>query len=64
MLKRPHYIALGVVGLLVVILLHLPQQTAARLKLAIGGLFLPLFGLASGTQQATEKASDSVVSRT
>ena len=44
MLKKSHYIALGVIGLLVVILLHLPQQTAARLKLAIGGLFLPLFG--------------------
>jgi rod shape-determining protein MreC len=63
MLKRPHYIALGIVGLLVVILLHLPQQTAARLKLAIGGLFLPLFGLASGTQQAAGKAGDSAVPR-
>jgi rod shape-determining protein MreC len=63
MLKRPHYIALGIVGLLVVILLHLPQHTAERLKLAIGGLFLPLFGLASATQQVTGKAGDSVVSR-
>jgi len=63
MLKRQHYIALGIVSLLVVILLHLPQQTAERLKLAIGGLFLPLFGLASGTQQVSDKAGDSVVSR-
>jgi len=47
MLKKPHYIALGFVGLLTLIILSLPQHTASQLKLAIGGLFLPLFGLPS-----------------
>ena len=37
MFRRPHYIALGLVLLLVLIVLNLPQPTAARLKLAIGG---------------------------
>ena len=47
MLKRSHYIALGAVVLLALILLNLPSHTAARLKLAVGSLFLPLFGLAN-----------------
>ena len=47
MLKRPHYIALGLVVLLTLVILNLPSQTTARLKLGIGSLFLPLFGLAS-----------------
>ena len=51
MLKRPHYIALGLVVLLTLVILNLPSQTTARLKLGIGSLFLPLFGLASSAQQ-------------
>ena len=51
MLKRPHYIALGLVVLLTLVILNLPSQTTARLKLGIGSLFLPLFGLAGSTQQ-------------
>ena len=43
MLKKPHYIALGVVGLVTLIILSLPHHTASQVKLAIGGLFLPLF---------------------
>ena len=63
MLKRTHYIALGLVVLLTLILLNLPARTATRLKLAIGGLFLPLFGLASSSQQLADKAADSVTTR-
>ncbi len=63
MLKRPHYIALGLVVLFALIILNLPSRTTARLKLGIGGLFLPLFGLASSTQQLTESASASLVPR-
>jgi rod shape-determining protein MreC len=48
---------------LVVIVLNLPGQTMARFKLAISGLFLPLFGLASSSQQLTEDAADLVVPR-
>ena len=46
MLRRPHYIALGLIVLLTLVTLNLPGHTTARLKLAIGSLFLPLFGLA------------------
>jgi len=44
MLKRPHYIALGLVVMLTLAILNLPSQTRARLKSGIGGFFLPLFG--------------------
>ena len=63
MFRRPHYIALSLVVLLVLIVLNLPQSTAARLKLAFGGFFLPLFGLASSAQSLTAKAGDAVVPR-
>jgi rod shape-determining protein MreC len=63
MLKRPHYIALGLVLLMTLIILNLPSQTTARLKLGIGSAFLPLFGLASSTHQLAAKAGDTVVPR-
>jgi rod shape-determining protein MreC len=63
MLKRPHYIALGVVVLLTLILLNLPSHTAARLKLAISSLFLPLFGLANSSDQLANKAGDVITTR-
>ena len=63
MLKRPHYIALGLVVLLTLVILNLPSQTTARFKLGIGSLFLPLFGLASSAQQLAGTAGDTVVPR-
>jgi rod shape-determining protein MreC len=63
MLKRSHYIALSLIVLLTLIVLNLPSQTATRLKLAIGSLFLPLFGLAGSTQQLAAKAGDTLVPR-
>lgn len=63
MLKRPHYIALGLVVLLTLTILNLRSQTATRIKLAIGSLFLPLFGLASSSHQLADKAADTVTSR-
>lgn len=63
MFRRTHYIALGAVVIVTVILLSLPSQTTARLKLALTSLFLPLFGLAGSTQQLAERAGDRVVSR-
>ncbi len=63
MLKRPHYIALGLVVLLTLAILNLPSQATARLKLGIGSLFLPLFGLAGSTQQMAEKAGDAMLSK-
>ena len=46
MLRRPHYIALGLLGLLTLIVLNLPSHTAGQLKLTIGSFFLPLFAAA------------------
>lgn len=63
MLKRPHYIALIAVVLLVVVLLKLPTAGMARFKLAVSGLFLPLFGLAGSSAQLAEKAGNTVVPR-
>ena len=63
MLKRLHYIALGLVVLLTLVILNLPSQTSARFKQGIGSLFLPLFGLASSSQQLAGTAGDAVVPR-
>lgn len=63
MLRRPHYIALGIVILLTLLLLKLPSRTASQLKLAIGGFFLPLFGVAGSAQQLAQKAGNAAVPR-
>jgi rod shape-determining protein MreC len=63
MLRRSHYIALALVLLLTVILLNLPAQTGARLKLAIGSVFLPLFGLAGSAQDVSNSAADVLTTR-
>src|SRR6266550_8841983 len=63
MLKRPHYIALGLVVVLTLTILNLPNQAAARLKLAVGSFFLPLFGLAASTHEVAAEAGNSIMSR-
>jgi rod shape-determining protein MreC len=63
MFKRPKYIVLGLVVLLALVVLNLPARTATRLKLTVGSLFLPLFGLASAGQQTAAKATDAVLPR-
>jgi rod shape-determining protein MreC len=63
MLKRPHYIALGLVVLLTLVMLNLPSKTTARMKLGIGSFFVPLFGLANATQQIADKAGDATLPR-
>ena len=63
MLKRPHYIALSLVLFLVLVILNLPSQTATQSKLAIGGLFLPLFGLAGSAHALAAQAGNSLTPR-
>jgi rod shape-determining protein MreC len=63
MLQKPHYIALGVVVVLTLIILNLPDRTSARLKLSIGSLFLPLFGLKASAQGLAGKTGDVTLSR-
>jgi rod shape-determining protein MreC len=63
MLKRPQYLALGVVLLCTFALLRLPSRASANLKLAISGLFLPLFGMSGSLAQVTENTSYLLLSR-
>jgi rod shape-determining protein MreC len=63
MLKRPHYIAVGLVALLTLLVLNLPGRTTARFKVGISSLFLGLFGLASGAKEVTGQAADAVLPR-
>ncbi len=63
MLRRTHYIALGLVVVLTLVMLNLPSKTTARLKLVIGSLFVPLFGLANAGHQMAGKAGDTALSR-
>jgi rod shape-determining protein MreC len=51
------------VVIMALVLLNLPSHTAARLKLALGTLFLPLFGLAGSSHHAVENAGDMLLSR-
>jgi rod shape-determining protein MreC len=61
MLKRPHYIALVAVILLVLILFRLPSETVTKLKLAVGGFFLPLFGVAASTGHLSDSTATAVL---
>jgi len=61
MFKRPYHIAVALVALLTLLVLNLPSRTSTRLKLALGSVFLPLFGVASGTQQAAARTGDSLL---
>jgi len=63
MSKRPHYIALALVVLLTLTIVNLPSQTKARLKLGLGSLFLPLFGLTSFAREATGHAGEALLTR-
>lgn len=55
--------ALGLVGLLTLILLNLPHHTANQIKLAIGTLFLPSFGISKFSRETLVKASGALVPR-
>jgi rod shape-determining protein MreC len=63
MLKKRHYIILVLVVLLVIVLLKLPSETVGRVKLAISGLFLPLFGLTGSMHEFTNRTKENLVSK-
>jgi rod shape-determining protein MreC len=63
MLKKSHYIFLVCVVLLVLALLQWPGGAVSKLKLAISGLFLPLFGLSNSTHEWLGQASEGAVSK-
>jgi rod shape-determining protein MreC len=61
MFKRPYYIAVVLVTLLTLLVLNLPGSMSARLKHAIGSLFVPLFGVTGSAQELTERASNTLL---
>lgn len=63
MFKRPHYIVVSGVVLLGIVLVALPKQTSAQIKLAMSSLFLPLFGLANVGSKTADKAADVIMPR-
>ena len=63
MRKRQYYMTVGVVLLVVLVVLNLPEQTAGKLKLAIGGLFLPLFGAAGSAQNLLRETGHALAPR-
>ena len=63
MFKQNNYIAAAIVVLAAVVILSLPGSATSRLRLAIGSLFLPLFGLTNAGQQLPADLADSVLPR-
>jgi rod shape-determining protein MreC len=63
MFKQKHYLALGAVTLVALLIFSLPPSATARLKLAIGSMFLPLLGLANTAQQLPVAVADAALSR-
>src|ERR1043165_7019470 len=63
MFKRSHYIALGIVVVLTVTVMNLPDRTRARVKQAIASLFAPPFGLTRSAKETASKAGDYVLPR-
>jgi rod shape-determining protein MreC len=61
MFKRPYYIAVALVALLTLVVLNLPSRTTTRIKLTLGSIFLPLFGVAGGAQQVAARTGDSLL---
>lgn len=63
MFKRPLYIFCGLALLLVVVILVLQSSWGSRIKLAVGGLFLPMFGISSTLDTGIHKAAEKVTPR-
>jgi rod shape-determining protein MreC len=63
MFKQKHYLALSAVTLVTVLLLSLPSAEVARVKLATGSLFTPLFGAVSAARQLPGAAVEAVLPR-
>jgi rod shape-determining protein MreC len=63
MLRKKHYLAPGAVTLVTALLLCLPSGAISHLKLAIGGLFLPLFGSVNAVRQLPDRAVGALLPR-
>ncbi len=63
MFRKPQYIALASVAVVALIIFNLPSQTTSHFKLALSGIFLPLFGLAGSSQQLLQKTGNTLLPR-
>lgn len=63
MLRKPHAILLTAAALALLLFLLLPEHSRARLRVAVGSAFLPLFSLAGSGQQAASRAASALVPR-
>lgn len=63
MLKKKRYFALAFAAFVALVLLNLPANTAARLRLAISSQFLPLFGLSNVSQDVAGTTADFALSK-
>lgn len=63
MLKRSHYIVLVLILLAALGLIGQSERARTRVKRAIGGLFLPLFGVASSAQSLVDRGAIALTPR-
>jgi len=63
MFKKKRYILLAIVAVIAFVLLNLPTNTTARLRLAIGSQFLPFFGLANLSRDVAGSTADLALSK-
>src|SRR3954469_7669207 len=63
MLNKRYYIALGIVVVMTLFLLKLPQRAAHQVKRGVAGFFLPLFCLQASAAHFSDKAATAVTSK-
>jgi len=63
MFRRPYYVALALVLLLIAVLLSLPERVSNKVKLIVGTLFVPMFGVVGTAQSWVEQVSSSTTPR-
>ncbi len=63
MFKRSYYVACGLVALLALLALSLPDRTVHKVKVAVGALYLPLFGLAGSFHALADQAGALILPR-
>ena len=61
MYRNRHFWIFSGAALLALVLLNLPDSAASRLKLALGGVFLPLFGITQSSDRLLEKGASTIV---
>lgn len=61
MLKRPRYSVWVAIFLLAAVVFYLPERAVSSIKMAIGSLFIPLFGLSNTSHSLANKAEGAFI---